>query len=218
MVNRNKRVRFGVLWNKTPYNLFSLFTTKDETIFLITYLKSSKMGVKNIGIAVEGRTQFDVNLKDIPMYEFATQKMSFHQSGYIHETDKQDERIRELDGRRGLSFEEIVDCATLFSLYPMPPENYRKHTSLTKNVQLVDVRQFGFVPYQITCYLSKSDYDFGQEIIRINRIYEGPESLFLRYKNYLSTYSLDLFVRFHKSSSLVFPTGQVICCFSKPSA
>ena len=74
-------------------------------------------------------------------------------------------------------------------------------------MQLVDVQQFGFVPYQITCYLSKSDYDFGQEIIRINRIYEGPKSLFLRYENYLPTYSLDLFVRFHKSSSLVFPTG-----------
>ena len=132
MASRNKQVRFGVLWNKTPYDLFSLFTTKDDTICLTTYLKSSKMGARNTGIAVEGRKQFDVNLKEIPMYEFAPKKMSFHQSGYIHEADKQGERIRELDGKRGFSFEEIVDCATLFSLYPMTPENYRKHTSLTK--------------------------------------------------------------------------------------
>lgn len=222
MVRQNNQVRFGVLWNKTPYDLFSLFATKDETICLTTYLKPgkiskiSKMGIKNVGKAVEGRIQFDVDLKEIPMYEFAPQKMSFHQSGYIHETNKQGGRIRELDGKRGLSFEEIVDCATLFSLYPMTPENYRKHTSLTKNVQLVDVRQFGFVPYQITCYLSKSDYDFSQEIMRMDRIYEGTKSLSLRCKNYLPTYSLDLFVRFHKSSLLFFPTREAICYFCKP--
>ena len=76
-------------------------------------------------------------------------------------------------------------------------------------MQLVDVRQFGFVPYQITCYLSKSDYDFNQEMIRRHGKFEMPRSKFIRFKNYLPTYNLDLFVRFHKSSSSTFPTGEV---------
>lgn len=215
MTNQSKQVRFGVLWNNIPYDIFSLFVTKDETICLTTYLKSSKMGVKNIGTVVEGRAQVDVNLEDIPMYEFAPHKISFHKSGYIHSTDKKGKRVSELDGRRGCSFEEIVDCTTLFSIYPMIPENYRRHNSLTKNVQLVDVQQFRFVPFQVTCYLSKSDYDFDQEVIRIAR---GTKSLYLRCRNYLPTYSLDLFVRFHKSSSPVFPTGETIAYFCKSSA
>ena len=127
------------------------------------------MGLQRIGKVVRGRAQFDVNLKEIPTYKFAPHKISFHRSGYIHSTDRKDERISELDGRMGLSFEEIVDCTTLFSIYPMIPENYRRHNNLTKNVQLVEVQQFGFVPFQVTCYLSKSDYDFGQEVIRIAR-------------------------------------------------
>jgi len=214
MTNQSKQVRFGVLWNNIPYDIFSLFVTKDETICLNTYLKSSKMGVKNIGTVVEGRAQVDVNLKEIPTYEFAPHKISFHKSGYIHSTDKKGARVSELDGRRSRSFEEIADCTTLLSIYPMIPENYRKHNSLTKNVQLVDVQQFGFVPFQVTCYLSKLGYDFAQEVIRINK---STKSLFLRCRNYLPTYSLDLFVRFHKSSSPVFPTGEAIVYFCKSS-
>jgi hypothetical protein len=215
MTNQSKQVRFGVLWNNIPYEIFSLFVTKDETICLITYLKSSKIGVKNIGKVVERRAQVDVNLKEIPMYEFTAHKISFHKSGYIHSTDKKGERVSELNGRRGCPFEEIADCTTLLSIYPMIPENYRKHNSLTKVVQLVDVQKFGFVPFQVTCYLSKSDYDFAQEVIRINK---GTKSLFLRCRNYVPNYSLDLFVRFHKSSSPVFPTGEVIGYFCKSSA
>lgn len=211
MANQNSQVRFGVIWDNVPYDLFSIFLTKDETICVATYFKASKFGIQKIRTASKKRVHVATNLKEIPTSRFTPIKVSFHKSGYIHSTNKKGERLSKFDGEKGIPFKKIVNCKTLFSMYPTTPENYRKNTSLKKDVKLVDVQQYGFVPWQITCYLSKSDYDFDEEARKINK---DCKSLFLRLKNYLPSYNLDLIVRFHKSNSDVFPTAEVICYFT----
>ena len=170
MSRRPGFLRYGVVWNRLAYELFWICSGKDESIYLASYREGSRIGVVTVSAGGTRRTVGGLDITTIPTVKFSPHKMSFHPSGYIHSTDESGQRLVQFDGVRGLQFGRITDCATLFSIYPTSPEDYRKRTGLGKSVQLVDIRHLGFVPLQITCYLAKSGYDFSKETHDLNAL------------------------------------------------
>ncbi len=235
MPDRYEPIRFGVVWEGAAYELFNLVadTRKpgDESIYLHTYSPSAELGMERLALNQPRRLRADIDLSSIRTTPFRADKLTFHSSGVFHWTDRTGSRVSEYDGRRGPAFAEIVDCWTLFSLYPTVPGAYRKsaidpaavqpvdildHGSVREKViakvcmhpiQLVDIAYFGFVPLQITFYLVRRNFDFGEDARRLHARYR---SLFLRVRRLLPTYELDGIVRFHKSSDESFPRHEAI--------
>lgn len=211
MGSTNNQARFGVLWKGEVYDLLSVYTGKDETVYVTTYDKHGKVGNTRLPTRGERSMGATVDLTKIKTYVFEQNKVSFHPSGYIHMTDKKGGRLHQFDTQIGIAFNKIIDCCTLFSYYPTTPEEYRKHIFKKDNdIQIVDVEQYGFVPWQLTCYLSKSDYNFGPTADELNNKYK---SIFLRLRRYLPSHNLDLIIRVHKSSSDIFPSSSTMCYF-----
>jgi hypothetical protein len=232
-------IRFGVVWQGAAHEVFNVVADtrkpRDESIYLHTYSPAAELGVQQLPLSKPRRFHEDITVSSIETVPFRAHKLTFHSSGLVHWTDKTGARLPQHDGRRTLSFGEVVDCWTLFSIYPMTPDSYQKilidpgsaqPTDVVEHgvageeviqreshhpIQLVDIAKLGFVPLQITFYLVKSDFDFSPIAARLHARYR---SLFLRIRDILPTYRLDGMARFHKSSNESFPRDEAILTFS----
>jgi hypothetical protein len=198
-------IRIGVFYKGYVYKIFNVNTSKDESIFVHSYRKSGK-----IGIVQSSNNKFTYDLNKTKTVEFECNKHSFHSSGIIHDTDKFGKRIYDYDGQKFFPFKDIIDCITLFSIYPTIFSDYPKikikEVKQYENFKIIDIEAYNFHPFQFTVYLSKSSYNFEREAFKLNSKYP---SLFFRIKKYLPNHNLDLIFRYHQSSSEKFPKDEV---------
>lgn len=206
MSRQDKQIRFGILWKGVAYDIFFIKKGRDESIYVSTYIKTRKQGLLHKPIK-GNKINTIIRVEDFQMVPYTSQKISFHPSGLIADTDKG--HIRNIDGLRGIRFDKVTGWRMLFTLLPASPEKYRRHPSTKKPLNLIDVASYGFVPPQITCYLVKSRHDFAEYAEDLDR---NSKNLYIPLENFLSAHGLDLVIRFHKSSSVSFLPGQLMGC------
>ena len=102
------------------FKFISFFVSKaDNSIYFHLYRTSEeKMFVPKVDQSESNKLKFSrINTEAI---DFDQNKISFHESGYVHTTDKLGKRFR--DGKIGIPFEELInDYLLLLCLSPKNP-------------------------------------------------------------------------------------------------
>ena len=142
--------------NGVSRKFFTLFQGRDGSLYVHPYrAEGQPWRIPSIDVDVSSGTRLDFNKFEEP--DFDLHKISFHPTGYIHLTNKRQERYR--DGTRGPSFEEMYSPYMLCALIPCELQNMPIFAGDKKSMVVTLVLPDEIGPFFMTLYLAKGDVE-----------------------------------------------------------
>ena len=111
-----KPTRIIFKYNGKYYKFMSYFVDKTDNSFYFHIYNENIDGVKQFNISKQGTTGMKIDFENVKGTDFKRNKLSFHQSGYIHSTDNNSKRLE--DGIIGTKFKNIETSLSILVLGP----------------------------------------------------------------------------------------------------
>jgi hypothetical protein len=127
------------------YKFMNYFPDKKDNSFYFHIYQEVSQNIKIPNIPLENRENFIINFKDFVETNFKRNKLSFHESGYIHSTDNKGNRFQ--DAVIGVPFDKIENSLLILVLGPkridtlIETEKINEKTDLLINLPL-DIKPF----------------------------------------------------------------------------
>jgi hypothetical protein len=113
---KTKPIRIIFKYKNKYYKFMNYIPSKKDNSFYFHIYQESFENLKILNIPLEKREDNKINFNDFVETNFKRNKLSFHQSGYIHSTDSKGNRFQ--DGVIGIPFDKIDKSLLIMILVP----------------------------------------------------------------------------------------------------
>jgi hypothetical protein len=129
------------------YKFLSYFPDKKDNSFYFHIYNGENEKMRIPGIPLEKRNDKMIVFDDFKETDFVGNKLSFHESGYIHSTDNSQERFK--DGVIGISFKNIEISLLILIVAPIKIENLIKIDRVREQTDIVIALSGNITPFTI---------------------------------------------------------------------
>jgi len=112
---KRQQIRFIFKYGSELYKFLSIFTSHDNSFYFHLY-EESDQPFRYYKSSMTEENQLKIDIKHPVATEFIRHKFSFHQSGYVHYTNKKGGRYK--DGVKGIPFNDIESSNLILLLAP----------------------------------------------------------------------------------------------------
>jgi hypothetical protein len=152
---KTKPTRIIFKYKDRFYKFMNYFPDKKDNSFYFHIYdnKSENLRVPNIPLAKRGDNKIDFN--DFVETEFKRNKLSFHQSGFIHSTDNNGNRLQ--DGIIGIPFEKIAKSLLILVLGPKKIDSLTEIQQIRENTDIIISLPDNISPFTLNFDVFRND-------------------------------------------------------------
>jgi len=141
---KEKSTRIVFKYNNKYYKFIGFFVDKNDNSFYFHTYEEANQNFKMFDFLWKQNESTKIEFERFKEFDFVKNKLSFHESGFIHSTDKNGKRLK--DGVKGIPFSKIDTSLLILIIGPKKIETLIEIDEPNKNrdllIELPEVNPF----------------------------------------------------------------------------